>query len=282
MKRDLEGRVFLITGANTGIGRSTALALADRGATLHLACRSEDRARPVMDEVIGRGGSARFLALDLADLASVRACAEAFLATGDPLHVLINNAGLAGKPGVTRDGFELTFGVNHLGHFLLTELLLDVLSESGSARIVNVASQAHYRAESIDWEALQRKTKSTTGLPEYSVSKLCNVLHAKELARRLSGTSVTTYSLHPGVIASDVWRNVPWPVRPLMKLFMKSNDEGAETSLHCATSQTAGSQSGLYYDDCAPKKPSALAEDAALAAELAERSRAWCGLSEPS
>ena len=282
MKRDLEGRVFLITGANTGIGRSTALALADRGATLHLACRSEDRARPVMDEVIGRGGSARFLALDLADLASVRACAEAFLATGDPLHVLINNAGLAGKPGLTRDGFELTFGVNHLGHFLLTELLLDVLVESGPARIVDVASQAHYRAESIDWEALRQKTKSTTGLPEYSVSKLCNVLHAKELARRLSGTSVTTYSLHPGVIASDVWRNVPWPVRPLMKLFMKSNDEGAETSLHCATSQAAGSQSGLYYDDCAPKKPSALAEDAALAAELAERSRAWCGLSEPS
>ncbi|MEQ9082155.1 MAG: SDR family oxidoreductase [Sandaracinaceae bacterium] len=278
MKRDLEGRVFLITGANTGIGRSTALSLAERGATLYLACRSEARAKPVMDEVSACGASAHFLPLDLASLDSVRDCAKTFLDAGAPLHVLINNAGLAGKPGVTDDGFELTFGVNHLGHFLLTELLLERLKETPPTRIVNVASQAHYRAKDIDWAALREKTKTTTGLPEYSVSKLCNVLHAKSLARALEGTGVTTYSLHPGVIASDVWRNVPWPVRPLMKLFMKTNDEGAETSLHCAASETAARQSGLYYDDCAPKEPSAPAKDAALADQLDEKSRAWCGL----
>jgi NAD(P)-dependent dehydrogenase (short-subunit alcohol dehydrogenase family) len=271
----LARRTILITGANTGIGRATALALGARGATLYLAGRSEERHRPVLDELRAAGARVEFLPLDLAKLASVRQCAERFLALGVPLHVLINNAGVAGTRGLTQDGFERTFAINHLGHFLLTELLLDRIASSAPSRIVNVSSKAHYKVRAIDWEALRRPTATRTGLSEYGVSKLCNVLHTSELAQRLHGTGVTTYSLHPGVIASDVWRTVPWGVRHLIRLFMRSNDEGAQTSIHCATSDAAASQTGLYYDESAPKTPSVLARDAALARELAERSREW-------
>ncbi len=273
---DLAGRTVLITGANTGIGRTTALELGRRGATLYLACRSEVKTRPVLDELRAAGNEdVHFLPLDLEDLASVRACAEAFLAEDRPLHVLINNAGLAGHRGTTADGYEKTFGVNHLGHFLLTELLLERLKASAPARIVDVSSKAHYKARRIDWERLTRPVETTTGLREYEVSKLCNVLHANELARRLEGTGVTTYSLHPGVIASDVWRKVPWPVRPLMTVFMKSNEEGARTTLHCATSEAAGRESGLFYSDSRAVDPNPLAHDVALQDELRRRSEAW-------
>ena len=275
--KDLTGRTILITGANTGIGRATALSLAARGATLFLACRSEDKTRAVIDEARAAGSDdVHYLPLDLGEFSSVRACAEAFLSDPDrPLHVLLNNAGLAGHRGLTKDGFEITFGVNHLGHFLLTELLLKRIERSAPARIVNVASKAHYKAKGIDWRLLRQPTQTTTGLREYEVSKLCNVLHARDLASRLGGTGVTTYSLHPGVIASDVWRKVPWPIRPLITAFMKSNHDGARTSLHCATSDAVANDTGLYYDGCEVKEPQPLALDAALAAELRERSEAW-------
>jgi len=275
---DLAGKTILITGANTGIGRATALALGARGAGLYLACRSATRTQPVIDALRARGSAAEFLELDLADLASVRRCADAVLDRVERLDVLLNNAGLAGQRGRTKDGFELAFGVTHLGHFLLTELLLDRLIASAPSRIVNVSSRSHYSAKSIDWEALQKPTASITGLPEYGVSKLCNVLHAKDLAKRLEGRGVTTYSVHPGTIASDVWRRVPWPVRPLLKLFLKSTAHGALTSIHCATSPEVAAESGLYYDDCRVKRPNRLALDVDLAVELRERSQAWSGL----
>ncbi len=275
---DLAGKTILITGANTGIGRATALALGARGAALYLACRSAARTQPVIDALRAQGSAAEFLELDLGDLASVRRCAEAALDRVARLDVLLNNAGLAGQRGRTKDGFELAFGVNHLGHFLLTELLLDRLIASAPSRIVNVSSRSHYSAKSIDWDALQRPTASITGLPEYGVSKLCNVLHAKDLASRLEGRGVTTYALHPGTIASDVWRRVPWPVRPLLKLFLKSTAHGALTSIHCAASPDVAAESGLYYDDCRVRRPNRLALDADVAVELRERSKAWTGL----
>ena len=273
---DLRELTVLITGANTGIGRATAQALADRGATLYLACRSEARARPAMAHVAEATGNDRLhlLSLDLADLASVRACASAFLSTGAPLHVLINNAGLAGKRGQTPSGFELAFGTNHIGPFLLTNLLLDRLRESAPARVVTVASDAHYRVDGIDFDAVRRPTRTRTAFHEYSISKLANVLHASELARRLDGAGVTTYSLHPGVIASDVWREVPWPIRPLMKLRMRSPQDGARTPVYCATAPELAGESGGYYEDCRRKEPGQ-AMTAALAAELWERSAAW-------
>ena len=214
------------------------------------------------------------LPLDLGDLGSVKRCAEAFLATGEPLHGLINNAGLAGTKGMTPSGFEIAFGTNHVGPFLLTNLLLERLRDSAPARIVIVASVAHYNAPGIDFEAVRRPTSSFTGMREYSVSKLANVLHAQELARRLDRTGVNTYALHPGTVASDIWRRVPWPLRPLMKRRMITPEQGARTSVYCATSPEVAEQTGQYYDDCRRKEPAAAAT-AALAAELWRRSRDW-------
>jgi NAD(P)-dependent dehydrogenase (short-subunit alcohol dehydrogenase family) len=273
---DLLGKTMLITGANTGIGRATALALGARGATLFLAGRSGEKTRPVVDEINGTGGRATYMPLDLGDLDSVKACAERFLSDPDrSLHVLINNAGLAGATGLTRQGFELTFGVNHLGHFLLTELLLDRMKRSAPARIVNVASMAHYKSPTLDLDALQTSARKHQVMTRYRVSKLCNVLHAKDLAGRLEDSGVTTYSLHPGVVASDVWRNVPRPLAWMAKPFMITNEQGAATSLYCAASPACSDQSGLYYDEEQEKTPSAQALDPELAERLHARSRAW-------
>ena len=271
------GQVALITGGNTGIGRVAARELTRRGFHVFVACRSAERARPLLDEARAASGnnSIELLPLDLADFESVRTCARVFLDRGLPLHVLINNAGLAGARGVTRSGFELAFGVNHMGHFLLTQLLTERIKSSAPARIVTVASTAHYQAQGIDWDALRARTSTRTGLPEYSVSKLCNVLFSAELGRRLAGTGVTTYSLHPGVVATEIWRNVPWPLRPLIKLAMISPERGTATTLYCATSPAVADETGRYYDNCRPKQPSALAQDSALAAELWRRSESW-------
>lgn len=275
--RPLDNVVAIVTGANAGIGRATALELARRGARVFLAARSEEKTRPVVDEIARAAPATRpeFLPLDLGDLESVRRAAADFLRRDLPLPLLVNNAGVAGQRGMTKSGFELAFGTNHVGHFLFTSLLLERVKQSAPARIVTVASRAHYRASGIDFHAVRRPTRSVTGLDEYGVSKLANVLFSAELARRLAGTRVNTYSLHPGVVASNIWQRVPLPARFLMKLFMISNDEGAATTLHCATSAEAAAESGLYYDKCRTKRPSAAARDERLARELWERSEAW-------
>jgi retinol dehydrogenase 12 len=275
---DLDARTFLITGANTGIGRSTAQALAARGARLFVAGRSEARTRPVIDEIAAQTGNSEleFVSLDLSDLNSVRACAQSFLERDEPLHVLINNAGMAGSRGTTVSGFELAFGTNYVGPYLLTAMLLDRLRQSAPARVVNVASEAHYRVDGIDFQAVREPTRTRTGFHEYSVSKLANVLHAQQLARRLDGAGVTTYSLHPGVIASDIWRSVPWPIRPLMKLRMRSPDDGAKTTLYCATSPEVAEETGLYYEDASRKEPGPAATPE-LASELWDRTAGWVG-----
>jgi NAD(P)-dependent dehydrogenase (short-subunit alcohol dehydrogenase family) len=276
MTNDLAGKNFIITGANTGIGKVTAKALAERGAHVILACRSLAKTQPVLDEI---GSNAEFLELDLADLASVRRAADELLAKNIPIHGLINNAGLAGQRGTTKDGFELTFGTNHLGHYLFTRLLLDRIKSSGAARIVNVSSQSHYDAKQIDWEALRAPTKTPTGLREYSVSKLANVLFTKELARKLEGTTVTTYAVHPGVVATDVWRKIPGPFRWLMKRFMISPQQGAHSSLRAATAPELATESGRYYHaDGKEKRPAKLADDVELAHMLWQRSAEWTGL----
>lgn len=271
---DVRGKHIIVTGANTGIGRVTAEELARRGAHVVLAGRSLERTQPVLDAIQSAGGSAEFLEVNLADLKSVRDAAEKYIASGKPLHVLINNAGLAGLRGTTNDGFELTFGTNHVGHYLFTRLLLPVLEKQEGARIVNVSSKSHYRAKGIDFGAVRKSTETVTGLPEYEVSKLANVLFTKELARRYP--KITSTSLHPGVVASDAWRQVPWGVRHLMKLFMISNEEGAKTTIHCATADDL--VNGGYYDKCAARRPNRVADDEALARTLWEKSAEWVGL----
>lgn len=266
----------LVTGANSGIGRVTAIELAKQGYQVFLACRSEEKARPVVDEInAAHPGRAVFLPMDLADLDSVRACAKQFLALNLPLPLLVCNAGLAGAHGRTKQGFELTFGVCHVGHFLLTQLLLDRIKASKPARIVVVASRGHTRVDGIDFQAVRARTATKTGFPEYCVAKLANVLFATELGRRLNGTGVTTYSLHPGVVATEVWRTAPALLRRIAKLFMLSEEEGAATTLHCATSPEAAKETGLYYDKQRVKAASKAGQDLALAQKLWTETEAW-------
>ena len=270
----LDGRVALITGANTGIGRVTAVELARKGMQVFLACRSAERTRSVIDEIRAArpDAPAEWLPLELSDFDSVRSCARMFLDRDLPLHLLVNNAGVAGARGLTRSGFEWMFGVNHMGHFLLTQLLLERIRRSAPARIVTVASRAHRRVGGIDWSAVRRPTATLTGVREYCVSKLANVLFSAELGRRLEGSGVSTYSLHPGVVDSDIWRRLPWPLRALNRLRLISNEEGAMTTLHCAVSAAAGEETGFYYSQSQPTPPGAAGQSRGLAEELWKRS----------
>jgi retinol dehydrogenase 12 len=280
--QDLLGRSFVITGANSGIGKITARELARRGGRVTLACRTRAKTDEVIAEIRDATGSTAldFVELDLGDLASVRRCAEQLRARDQPIHGLVNNAGLAGARGLTKDGFELAFGTNHLGHYLLTRLLLDRLKQS-HARIVNVSSEAHYAAKGIDWEAVRKPTKSITGMPEYQVSKLANVLFTKELARRLAGTGVHTYAVHPGVVATDVWRRIPAPFAWIAKRFMITPEKGAEASLRCVADPALADQTGRFYDvGGVEKAPSPLSEDVDLARQLWVKSAEWVGLPE--
>lgn len=272
--RDLEGRVVVITGANIGIGRAVAEALAVRGASLRLLCRSIAKAEPVVAALRAHTSDVVAIECDLGRLASVRTAALELLAREEPIHILVNNAGVAGQRGVTPDGFELHFGVNHLGHFLLTQLLLDRLRSSAPARIVHVASGNHRKARGIDWEAVRRPTESVSGLPEYGVSKLANVLFSAELSRRLADAGVTSYAVNPGRVASNIWQRVPWPIRPLFKLTMKSTADGARSTVLAATAKDV--DSGRYYGaGGAEEVPSPFGRDAALAGELWHRSLVW-------
>lgn len=274
-------KTVLITGANTGIGEATARELARRGARVFFACRSEAKTRPVMDAITRDTGNRdlHFLELALDDLASVSQAARAFRERGEPLHVLLLNAGLARVRGVTKQGFEMTFGVNHLGHFLLTLELEQALRAGAPSRVVVVASRAHERtSEPIDFSdaALRAPHRSATGWREYQVSKLANVLFTRELARRWAGTGVSSYAVHPGVIASDIWRTTAWPLRKVAMLFMRTAEQGATASLRCATAPELERESGGYYgEDGLPRPCSPLAEDQAAATKLWEQSLAW-------
>ena len=272
-------RVALITGANIGIGRVTALRLAQAGFTVFLAGRSAQRTQAVIDEIhttTKTSNKAFFLPLQLDDLKSVRECAALFLARQLPLHLLVNNAGLAGDKGQTRQGFEKAFGVNHLGHFLLTQLLLDTLKASAPSRVVTVASRAHLMAyQGLDWPALQQATRSLTGTREYGVSKLANILFSSHLAKVLEGSGVSSYSLHPGVVDTEVWREVPGFLRPLLRLRgLLTPEQGAQTTLYCAL-QAPASETGLYYDKSRIKTPSRVAQDVQLAEQLWNKSLQW-------
>lgn len=281
MAGPLDSKTFIVTGANTGIGKITARELARQGAHVILACRSKDKTERVLAELRREvpGANVEYVHLDLGDLASVRACAQALLDRNIPIHGLVNNAGLAGSRGQTRDGFEIQFGTNHLGHYLFTRLLLDRIIASGPARIVNVSSASHYQAKGIDWDAVRQPTRTVTAMREYAVSKLSNVLFTKELARRLEGTQVTTYAVHPGVVATEVWRRVPGPVRWVMKKFMITPEEGAQSSLRCATDPALATETGRYYDvGGKEKRPNRVADDVELARTLWTRSAEWTGL----
>ncbi len=273
---DLRDKTFVITGANTGIGRANAIALAERKiGRLVIAARSLERTEPVLAEIRAKNpdGKVELVALDLSDLASVRKAADEVLAKDITIDALINNAGIAGLQGRTKDGFELAFGTNHVGHYLWTEKLLPLVKRAKQGRIVVVSSNSHYQAkQGIDWEAVKKPTASVTGLPEYCVSKLANVLHANELARRLAGTAVTTYSLHPGSVASDIWQRRLGVFAVLLKPFLITNEKGMRTQLRCETAPELATETGQYYDKEQPRRPSKYARDEQLQDELKARS----------
>jgi len=244
-----------------------------------MACRNPAHAEEVASQIRETTGNPRVevLKLDLARFSEIHQSAETFLSSERTIDVLINNAGLAGQRGLTPEGFELAFGTNHLGPFLFTMLLKEALAPG--SRVVMVASDSHRLAKhGIDFEAVCRGTKTVTGLHEYGVSKLANILFAAELGRRLAECGVTTYSLNPGRIASDIWKRIPWPARSIFKKFMKSTDEGAKTSLMCACDPNLASSTGLYYNQCVLEVPSTAALDTKLATELWERSSEMVGL----
>jgi len=278
----MDGRVFLVTGATSGIGRATALELSRRGATVHLVARDRARGEAALAEVARAGGGrARLHLADLSSMAAVRALAEEVRATAPALHVLVNNAGAVEmERRVSPDGLEMTFAVNHLAYFLLTHLLLDLLRSSAPARVVNVASTAH-RGKTLDFGDLQN-TRRYAGLRVYGQSKLANILFTRELARRLDGSGVTANSLHPGVVATGFGRSsggwMGFGVRLIAPLLLRP-EQGAETTLYLACSPEVEGVSGQYFERCRPVRPSPAARDDAAARRLWEESARLVGLS---
>ncbi|XP_034561955.1 retinol dehydrogenase 12, like [Notolabrus celidotus] len=272
----LDDKTVLITGANTGIGKETAIDLAKRGARIIMACRSAERGEAAVKEVIESSGNQNivYMKLDLADSKSIREFAEAVNRDEPKLNILLNNAGVMVCPyGKTADGFEMQIGVNHMGHFLLTYLLLDLVKKSAPARIITVSSMAHTWG-SIKLEDINSE-KSYDKKAAYSQSKLANVLFTRSLARRLEGTGVTAYSLHPGVVQTDLWRHLSGPQKAIMKMvspFTKNSSQGAQTSIYCAVEPTLDKESGGYYSDCAPANCSSAAKDDVVAQKLWELS----------
>ena len=268
---DISGKHVLITGASAGIGKATARDLAERGAVLTLAGRSEHKTRQVIEEIAAGGGTARFLQIDLASPSSVREAAEEFLSLRQPLNVLINNAGVGGTKGITPEGFELAFGTNHLGHHLLTRWLEPLLIESSPARLIVVSSSVHHNVKSIKWRRLQRRTSSPLGNPEYRTSKLANILDARRWAQRFEGTGVDVHIVHPGLVASEIWRDLPLPLRRMFANKGQSIEEGADTSIWAATSPELDGVSGRYYGKRTEKRISDLASDPDLADQMWDR-----------
>ena len=218
-----------------------------------------------------------FLELDLASLASVRQCAETFLARQLPLHLLVNNAGVA-QTGLTEDGFESQFGVNHLGHFLLTMLLLDRLKAAAPARIIILTSDMHWLAGSLDWEAVRRPCPRFGVTWGYCLSKLANLLFMDELVRRLEGTHVVVHAVHPGLVATDIIADKDPVTRWLVSFFAVSTDLAVHTILGPAMLPEYGEVTGLYFQGKRSMRPSSKACDPALAARLWKQSEIWTGL----
>lgn len=303
LEKNLSGRTYIVTGANSGSGFATAKQLAQQGAQVIGACRRVDAGKEAFANLDHLRGSVEIMELDLASLASVRRFAEAFKARYHRLDGLVNNAGVMYPPkGKTEDGFETQLGINYLGHFLLTELLLDTLKASAPSRIVCVSSVAHAGMLGIhgyiDFDDLHFDQRKYNPRVAYAQSKLANVLHALDLSRRLDGTDVYAFSVHPGWIRSNLAQG---PMRFVQNVLLRpfsgllglvSWFEGAQTTLHCLLDDEAPDHSGQYYSQNSifypDKKDRAggwpmesanpLAGDAKLAEKLYHRSLALVGL----
>jgi len=290
---ELPGKTVIITGANTGIGLETAKDLVKRKARVILACRNVKKAEAAKAEIVKETGCDEsqlvVKTVDLSSLESVKEFSKDINANEKTIDILINNAGVMMCPkSTTKDGFEMQFGTNHLGHFLLTNLLLDRIKASQPSRIVNVSSRAHESSARLDWDDLN-SDGAYSPYGAYCKSKLANVLFTRELSKRLEGTAVTANSLHPGVVQTELWRHLFDPssfwrrtarflAAPFLFFGFKSPQHGAQTSIFCAVAPELNGISGKYFSDCAEKEASPFARDEEAAIKLWEISEDLCGM----
>lgn len=269
---DLSGKTALVTGASSGIGLEASVKLAKNGAEVLMVARDPKRGEAARADVARRSGSdaVSLLLCDFGSQAAIRALADEVKSKAARLDILVNNAGsVSSKRQVTEDGIEQTFAVNHLGYFLLTNLLLDLVVASAPARIVNVSSVGH-RQGTLDFEDIGFE-RGYGIMKAYSRSKLANVLFTSELARRLEGKRVTVNALHPGAVATHIWSHAPAIARPLLavaKLFMISPEEGGDRIVYLATSPEVEGKTGGYYEKNRLVTPARLARDSTLASRL--------------
>jgi retinol dehydrogenase-13 len=261
LSKDLSGMVYIVTGANSGVGLETTRQLVKQGGHVVMACRRPDAGEEVARSFAGLRGSHEVMRLDLADLQSVRGFVTEFVSKHDRLDGLACNAGIANVTGEfrrTKDGLELTTGISYFGHFLLTELLLDVLKESAPSRVVLVSSVVHAGSPrsrpEVPLDDPKYERRQPSNMTIYAEAKVANVLYAMELADRLEGTGVTTYSVHPGWARSNFgsgaglgMRIMMGLMRPLTRFVSNSSEESAQTTLHCLLSDDAPNHSGAYF-----------------------------------
>ena len=248
MDWDIRGKYCMVSGASSGIGREIAMGLAKLGARVVMVCRDAGRGQKALDYVIGNSGN-RAVELMLADLSSqgeVRGLAAAYRVKADRLHVLINNAGvIRDKRELSVDGIEMTFAVNYLAYFLLTNSLLDLLKQSAPSRVVNLTSAIH-RTARLDFDNLQGERKYNRD-QIYAQSKLADIIFTNEIARRLEGTGVTANSVCPGAVSSNIWANSSKAVNTVFKVFMKGPEQGAVLPLYVAASGDTAGLTGKYF-----------------------------------
>jgi len=308
LAKDLKGKTYLVTGANSGVGFETTQQLIKQGAHVVMACRRVDAANEVAKAFSGLNGSFEVIQCDLGDLGSVRSCADKFLSNHNQLNGLACNAGLVvmgNKAKYTKDNIEQTIGVSYFGHFLLTELLLHTLKTTEDSRMVILSSVVHANSPKkryrVNFEDINWKKRKYSAFDAYGEAKVATNLYALELAERLKGTGTSTFSVHPGWARSNFGKEGPWLMTTLIKItqpFMKSmtnsNWESAQTSLHCLLSDDARNHSGKYfsqhsslYNDKECRKggwpmvtPNPNARDLNQAKKLVEMSRELVGLAK--
>ena len=276
----MTGKTVLITGGSAGIGAFTAARLAELGAHVVVSCRDIEKGRRYFTD--HAAANIDILPLELGSFSSIRTFSAHVLSRYPKIDVLINNAGLLPvEYSRTEDGYESAFGVNFLGHFLLTQLLLDRLIASAPARIIHVSSAVHTRA-TPDIEAFfspsKEQEKKFRWLKHYSQSKLANILHSNWLAEQLRGTGVTSNALHPGLVNTEIIRGFPRWMEWGWKWMSKTPQQGAQTSVYLASNEELREQSGLYFVNCKPAKTARFAQDASLALALCQRSLVEAGL----
>jgi NAD(P)-dependent dehydrogenase (short-subunit alcohol dehydrogenase family) len=284
MTWDVRGKNILITGATSGIGLEAGVQLARLGAKLVLVGRDAEKTGRALEDVKARGNTneVTHLLCNFSSQAAIRKLADDYRAHHDRLDVLVNNAGTVYKSlTLTEDGIEATFAVNHLGYFLLTNLLLDMIKKSAPSRVIAVASIAQ-RQGRIDFDDLAFERSRYGIMKAYARSKLANVLFATELARRLAGTGVTSNSLHPGNVNTNIWSGAPSYVKPLItilvKPFLVSAERGAQNIVQLAADPSLEGVSGKYFEKKRPVAPAPLAQDQALAKRLWDVSARLVGL----